>query len=205
MIAMAILRQRSLMTWAALVLIAPAPARSGDPLKPTPAPLPPINAKVAEFARSHVGAPVGDGICVTLAVEALRASGAKRFPFVPSGDYVWGESVVDLKEVLPGDILQFRDAQFAGSRSLHGRRETWSETYPHHTAVVVGTAEKGRLISICHQNIALQGDDPSKIGNVRESVLRMNSLQKGQIRAFRPVLQGPTRVEQSLFDDSTDF
>ena len=178
--------------WLASVTIAPSPARSGDKSKGAD-PLPPLNAKVAEFARSHVGEPVGDGICITLAVEALRASGAKRFPFVPSGDYVWGEPVADLKAVLPGDILQFRDAVFAGSRTLGGgRRETWRETYPHHTAIVVRTQENGRLVTICHQNIAIEGDDPAKVGNVRESVLRMNSLQKGgQIRAYRPLPPGP--------------
>jgi len=191
--------------WITSVLIAPGPAWSGDRPKASP-PIPPLNAKVAEFARSHLGEPVGDGICVTLAVEALRASGARRFPFVPSGDYVWGEPVLDLREVLPGDILQFRDAEFAGSRSLRGRKETWHETYPHHTAVVVGTAEKGRLITICHQNIATQGDDPSKVGNVRESVLRMNSLRKGgSIRAFRPVPREMTPSFTSPFDDPIDY
>jgi len=198
-------RDLSLAASIALILMTPGPARSGDSPKAS-APLPPLNAKVAEFARSHVGAPVGDGICVTLAVEALRASGAKRFPFVPSGDYVWGEPVLDLREVLPGDILQFRDAEFAGSRSLRGRKETWHETYPHHTAVVVATAEKGRLITICHQNIALQGDDPSKVGNVRESTLRMNSLQKGgSIRAFRPVPRESAPRFPLPFGNPTDF
>ena len=66
--------------------------------------IPPLNEKVVAFARSHLGQPVGDGICVTLAVEALDAAGAKRFPFDRSGDYVWGEEVADFKDVLPGDI-----------------------------------------------------------------------------------------------------
>ena len=188
-----------LSAWLAFVVVAPSPVQSDDKPK-GPDPLPPLNAKVAEFARAHVGEPVGDGICITLAVEALRASGAKRFPFVPSGDYVWGEPVADLKVVLPGDILQFRDAVFAGSRTLGGgRRETWRETYPHHTAIVVRTQENGRLVTISHQNIAIKGDDPAKVGVVRESVLRMNSLQKGgQIRAYRPVAPDPARRPSSI-------
>ncbi len=171
---------------ALVCILSIAPAHSGEPR----APLPPLNAKVAEFVRSHLGEPVGDGICITLAVEALRAAGAKPWPLSdPAGEYAWGEPIPDLKDVMPGDILQFRDAVFSGSRTVGGnRRVTWHETYPHHTAVVVGTEEKGRLITIYHQNVATKGEDPSKVGNVRSAVLRMNSLQKGgSIRAYRPV------------------
>lgn len=155
-----------------------------------PADLPPLNARVAKFARAHLGEPVGDGICITLAVEALRDAGGKQFPLTDrSGDYIWGDLVPDLRTVLPGDILQFRDAVFSGSRYAgQHRRESWRDTYPHHTAIVAGTAENGRLISIYHQNVAVRGDDPDKIGQVRTALLRMNSLQKGgQIRAYRPV------------------
>ena len=37
-----------------------------------PEPLPPLNEKVFEFAKGNLGKPVGDGVCITLAVEALR-------------------------------------------------------------------------------------------------------------------------------------
>ena len=155
-----------------------------------PVPLPPLNAEVVGFARAHLGEPVGDGVCITLAVEALRAAGAKQFPLSdPSGEYIWGTPVLDLRTVLPGDILQFRDAVFEGVRSVHGhRRESWHDTYPHHTAIVLRTEEKGRLITICHQNVSVKGENPARTGQVREAVLRMTSLQKGgQIRAYRPV------------------
>ena len=182
--------------WAVVVAVGGA-AHAGD-LKPAPAPapapLPPLNASVVAFARSHVGEPVGDGICITLAVEALQAAGARRFPLNdPAGEYVWGEPVPDLKDVLPGDILQFRDAVFSGSRSARdNRRETWRDTYPHHTAIVGRSAQKGRLITIYHQNVGVRGEDPGQAGKVREAILRMNSLQKGgQIRAYRPVAAIP--------------
>ena len=159
---------------------------SGNP----PTPLPPLNAGVSEFARSHLGEPVGDGICITLAVEALRASGAKPFPLSdPKGEYVWGEPVPDLRDVLPGDILQFRDAVFSGSRYVgKNRRIRWHETYPHHTAIVARTEESGRLITIFHQNVAVPGEAPDKVVQVRSAVLRMNSLQPGgKIHAYRPI------------------
>ena len=76
------------------------------------APIPPLNQKVLEFARDRLGEKVADGQCLSLAVEPLRYAGAKRCPFDPSGDYVWGRPVASFKEALPGDILQFRNAVF---------------------------------------------------------------------------------------------
>ena len=163
---------------------------AGGPIRAVAPPLPPLNAKVAEFARSHVGEPVGDGICITLAIEALRASGARQFPLDdPSGEYAWGDPVANFKDVLPGDILQFRNAVFAGSRSNgHGLKTNYRDTYPHHTAIVVKVAEKGLVITIAHQNVAVKGEDHAQAGRVREANLHMVSLQKGgQVRAYRPV------------------
>ena len=166
---------------------------SGARFDKKPAPLPPLNAKVHEFAKSSLGKPVGDGICITLAVEALKAAAAKRFPFDRSGDYVWGEPVPDLKDVLPGDILQFRDAVFDGSR-LVGQTRTvrWHAEYPHHTAVVAKVEQAGNLITIYHQNVATKGRKESEKGNVQVGELRMNSLQKGGwVKAYRPVPAEP--------------
>ena len=172
--------------WLMVVCLIPTAGPPGNP----PATLPPLNARVSEFARSHLGEPVGDGICITLAVEALRASGARPVPLSdPRGEYVWGKPIADLRTVLPGDILQFRDVVFSGSRSVgKNRRIRWHETYPHHTAIVAGTEENGRLITIYHQNVAVAGEDPARVGQVRAAVLRMNSLQPGgQIHAYRPI------------------
>lgn len=183
---------------AILLGIALGSFRAGAAEPPARPPLPPLNAKVVEFARGHLGEPVGDGICVSLAVEALRAAGAEHRPAVDPagrpGDYAWGEPVPDLRDVLPGDILQFRDAVFAGVRHVRNRRESWNDSYPHHTAVVISTAEQGRLITICHQNVVQRGEDPARVGRAREGTLRMNSMQKGgYLRAYRPVLAGSAR------------
>jgi len=154
-----------------------------------PEPLPPLNAKVLEFARSSLGKPVGDGVCITLAVEALEASGAKRSSFrEANGDYEWGDPV-DLKDALPGDILQFRDAVFHGQRSLGGGRTTrWHQEYPHHTAIVAKAERSGKLFTIYHQNVVTKGRSESEKGNVQEGELRMESLQKGGwVKAYRPV------------------
>ncbi|MHC5545025.1 hypothetical protein ACYOEI_42860, partial [Singulisphaera rosea] len=116
--------------------------------------LPPLNAKVVEFAKANLGKKVGNGICITLAVEAIRDSGAKRFPLNRSdGDYEWGERVETLADALPGDILQFRDALFKGKKRLpRGRWISWHHEYAHHTAVVLAVSEGGRVVTILHQN-----------------------------------------------------
>jgi len=170
----------------------PGPGKKPEP----PPPLPPLNARVADFARASLGKPVGDGVCITLAVEALRAAGARPAPFnIPSGDYVWGQPVEDIKDTLPGDLLQFRDAVFRGKRSLgRTRYETWHYEYPHHTAIVAKVEQAGKLVTILHQNVALDGRPEAEKGNVKEGILRMDSLQKGGwVRAYRPVPADPPR------------
>jgi hypothetical protein len=168
-----------------------------------PEPLPPLNAKVHEFAKSNLGKPVGDGICVTLAVEALQEAGAKRFPFVRSGDYVWGELVPDFKDVLPGDILQFRDAVFRGQRQISGGRTLrFFAEYPHHTAIIAKVERGGKLLTIYHQNVATKGQDDADKGKVQESELRMDALQKGGwVKAYRPVPPGAPAKPFSNADD----
>jgi hypothetical protein len=177
-----------------LLLIICSTALGSAPQKPKSQkkqaePLPDLNAKVVEFAGKSVGKPVGDGVCITLAVEALKEAGAKRYPFDRSGDYVWGEPVADFKDVLPGDILQFRDAVFKGKKSLGGGRTLlWHAEYPHHTAVVAKVERGGKLITIYHQNVAAEGRPESEKGNVQEGELRMEALQKGGwIKAYRPL------------------
>ena len=171
----------------AIFVVGPAQVSAGDSAR-TPLPLPPLNAKVVEFARSHLGEPVGDGICATLAIEAIKAAGAQRFPFERSGDYVWGEPVADLRTILPGDILQFRDAVFTGTRTRDGVPMTYRDSYAHHTAIVAQVADKGRLVTIYQQNVVGPGEDPADAGKVRATLLRMTALHKGgKIWAYRPV------------------
>lgn len=176
----------ALMLVAAMTAAGPAPKT---------APLPPLNARVEAFARSNLGKSVGDGICLTLASEALREAGARRGSFAdPRGDFTWGEPVADFKDVLPGDILQFRDAVFLGKRATGKRRwVSWHQEYPHHTAIVSKVEQGGKLVTVLHQNVAIQGRDESKKGSVQETELRMDSIQKGGwVRAYRPAPPDPS-------------
>ena len=72
-----------------------------------------INQKVVNWARAQSGKQVGKGECWDLADRALRQAGAQSSadlgPMDDDADYVWGDEISDLKDVQPGDILQFRD------------------------------------------------------------------------------------------------
>jgi hypothetical protein len=156
---------------------------------PASLPLPPLNAKVVEFANAQRGKKVGDGSCITLAIRALANAGAKRFPLHRAdGDYEWGRRVDRLEDALPGDVLQFRDAEFKGKKRLPGRRWiSWHQTYSHHTAIVSGVGEGGKVLTILHQNVGPEGADEATKRIVQEGTLRIDSLQKGGwVRAYRP-------------------
>ncbi len=87
-----------------------------------------LNDRVLEFARSKLGQTVGDGQCTALAAEALRHAGAVR-----SGRG-WGEELVSLAEVRPGDILQFDGVTFVRHvvrADIDGAVVTLNFTMPH--------------------------------------------------------------------------
>jgi hypothetical protein len=155
---------------------------------PPAAPIPPLNQKVLEFVRKRIGEKVGNGQCTSLAVEALRYAGATRYPFDPSGDFVWGRPVASFKEALPGDIFQFRNAVFQGKRWITKRRwVSWHHEYPHHTAIVSEVREGGRFVAILHQNVGAHDADDATKQVVQEASIRPESLQAGgAVAIYRP-------------------
>ena len=165
---------------------------------PPAVPIPPLNQKVLEFTRERIGKKVDDGQCISLAVEALRYAGAKRYPFDPSGDYVWGRPVASFKEALPGDILQFRNAVFQGKRWISKRRwVSWHHEYPHHTAIVLEVREGGRVVAILHQNVGAHDADDATKQVVQEASIRPESLQAGgSVAIFRPVARDEGEIRR---------
>jgi hypothetical protein len=128
-----------------------------------------INQKVVNWARAQSGKQVGKGECWDLADRALRQAGAQSSadlgPMDDDADYVWGDEISDLKDVQPGDILQFRDfavtttveteTRYAdGSSEASTTEETF--TRPHHTAVV-SEVKSGGLLKVLEQNVAPAG------------------------------------------------
>jgi hypothetical protein len=166
---------------------------------PPKVPIPPLNQKVLEFARERIGKKVADGQCLSLAVEALQYAGAKRYPFPPSGDFVWGRPVASFKEALPGDILQFRNAVFEGKRWITKRRwVSWHHEYPHHTAIVSEVREEGRVVAILHQNVGEHDADDATKQVVQEASIRPESLQAGgAVTIYRPVSRDEGEIRRN--------
>lgn len=155
---------------------------------PASAALPELNRKVLEFSRSQVGKKVGDGECSTLAYGALGSAGARRFRWERSGDFIWGRSVASFRDALPGDIVQFRDIVFDGTRWVTPERwVSWHNEYPHHTAVIAKVRNAGREVVVLQQNVH-SGADPTPIKLVQEGTILLTSLQPGgRLWIFRPI------------------
>lgn len=129
------------------------------------------NQQVVNWARAQKGKQVRKGECWDLADAALRQAGAKSSadlgPMDEDADYVWGNSVSDLKDVQAGDILQFRDftvtttteteTRYADGSSTIDTTES-SFTRPHHTAIVSEVMSGGQL-KILEQNCRSRGQE----------------------------------------------
>ena len=151
---------------------------------------PPLNAKIVAFAKDHLGEKVGNGQCTSLALEAMKASGAKRFPLARDGDYIWGEPVASFKDALPGDIVQFRDAVFEGQTRLNARggTYTWHFEFPHHTAIIAKVQDRGRKVTFLHQNTGGAGVSEEAKMRVKQESLPVHSLQpEGKVWIYRPI------------------
>jgi hypothetical protein len=126
-----------------------------------------LGQKVQTFAVNHVAQQVGSGECFDLADQALRSAGARSAAdygaVTDDADYQWGNSV-QLANVEPGDVLQFRDYEVTREvvvtttktfrdGSTDETEQTTSTVYgrPHHTAILSAKLTGGRL-RILEQN-----------------------------------------------------
>lgn len=158
-----------------------APAAGADQDSPA------LDAAVVRFCEEHAGEKVGDGECSAVAEEALKAAGAKTSrdfgPTGPDGEPVWGEPVERFEDVLPGDVLQFRDVKIvvqapSGVRSVR--------TYPHHTAIVARNRGGGRL-DLYEQNVTAAGTDAGRRAKMRRRETDFRGMVEGSLRIYRPV------------------
>ncbi len=136
--------------------------------------VPPLNAKVLNYAKSHLGKQVGDGECWALANEALRAAGAHQPGRAGYPAYVFGKQV-SLNAIVPGDVLQFEQVRFA-HRYPDGR--SYSSDFPHHTAIVYSV--RGHEITLIQQN-------SNGVRKVTTGTINLDHRSPGgALKAFRP-------------------
>lgn len=115
-----------------------------------------LRAQVVAFARQRVGDRVGSGECFDLADRALRDAGARSAAdfgqVTPNGNYQWGTSI-NLSQLRPGDIIQFRNYRFV--RRITRADGSWNEDVqerPHHTAIV-DHVDGGGAVTVLEQNV----------------------------------------------------
>ena len=149
---------------------------------------PELNRKIVRFCKNNLGKKVGNGDCYFFANHAINTSGGSR-PLrnhPGAADYVWGKLVYyreqtksetkttgKTRSILPGDIVQFRNARFSG--------KNWSYSFAHHSAVIVHTANNGDRMRVFHQNY-------NGKKHVTELTLHAHTLKKGWFRVYRPQL-----------------
>jgi len=153
-----------------------------------------LGERIVVFCKLNKDKKVGDGDCYDLAQHALAAAGArpefKNRNYPNKGDYVWGIPVLffevndsglkragRVKDVQPGDVIQFRDTKFEGKKSSGGGSYTLK--FSHHTAIASAVENDGKEIRIYHQNFG-----GKKF--VLEGSITPEHLQSGWIRIYRP-------------------
>jgi hypothetical protein len=124
--------------------------------KKKPAP-PPLNQAVLKVAESCIGKQIGNGECTTFVESVRRAAGVRG-----------GISLDRPEQVLPGDLVYFREARFADGSAMG---------FPNHVAIV--RRREGKRLFLLHQNFN---------GNktVQETSVDLGGLKSGAVRILRP-------------------
>jgi len=115
-----------------------------------------LSRKILEYAAFRFGQQVGTGECFDLADFALKNSKAKTAKnygkITASADYVWGK-LVNYKQAIPGDIIQFRNYKMMTTIIEDGYTPGHGVTNrPHHTAIVHEVKSNGEII-VLEQNV----------------------------------------------------
>jgi hypothetical protein len=157
-----------------------------------------LGQKVQSFALNHVAQQVGSGECFDLADQALRSAGARSAAdygeIIDDANYRWGDTV-QLANVDPGDVLQFRDYSVTrevvvtetktfndGTTSENEQTSTTVYGRPHHTAIVSAKLTGGRL-RILEQNAPPIGSStPERVVRSREIDTRDSTSTTSGVR-----------------------
>jgi hypothetical protein len=124
------------------------------------------NQKVVQWANGQLRKQVGKGECWDLAEQALKHAGAETStdlgPVDDDADYIWGDEVDDIKDIEPGDILQFRDYVVTTTSETEytypdGSSETEVKTETaergHHTAIANGKLDANGVVKTFEQHV----------------------------------------------------
>ena len=169
-----------------------------------------FNPAVLVWASGKAGQSVGAGECWDLANSALLKAGAgTSSDFGPTGDdadYIWGDEVSDLKDALPGDILQYRDYSQTTTTTttavFKDASEQWDESTaeigrPHHTAIISKNSGNGAL-TVLEQNhlghhekvksTAIRWNDAATKTTVTKKMVKRNDNGKSEMATVTVVV-----------------
>lgn len=167
--------------------------------------------RVVSEARKKVGGPAvvggkdkGGIDCFALidsVLKSLDAKSASDFGEVKGdSDYVWGEEV-QLSDIQPGDILQFRHHEVTTTTLTLGRTK-WETTLvegparrPHHSAIVVEARTDGSVL-VVEQNVKpnahkvtlniIKRLDTGTESRMITNTQKVSIMVTGAVRAYRP-------------------
>jgi hypothetical protein len=124
------------------------------------------NQKVVQWASGQLRKQVGKGECWDRAEQALKHAGAETStdlgPVEDDTDYVWGDKVDDVKDIEPGDVIQFRDYVVTTTSETEyifpdGSSETEEHTETaqrgHHTAIANGKLDANGVVKTFEQHV----------------------------------------------------
>ena len=135
----------------------------------------------------------------------LRGAGAKSAADImgsdkvtPKADYKWGDKKVDLKDVKPGDVLQFKDHKI-----VIKTRTTTKKTYPDgHSVVEQGGPPDETLQRGHHSAVVLANDGNGKMTVAEQHVLdHSTNKETSAVRKNQLFTQGAT----TTFPTTTRF
>jgi hypothetical protein len=134
--------------------------------------VPAMNDSIIKYVNTVIGKKVGRGECWDLAHDALTLVNAAW-----DHQYIYGKVVnPETDTIYPGDIIQFEKVTIKYTQGT----STFTESYPHHTAIVYEVTAPG-VYRIAHQNNGFSG---KKVGI---SSIRLVDKKSGKMKFYRPV------------------
>lgn len=141
--------------------------------------LPELNAKVIEYVNQNMDKKVGRGECWDLAAGAMAYSNAYFDRSTKKTAIIFGKELNPKKdEILPGDIIQFKEVQMKWREGNRVFQSTLG--VPNHTAIVYEVNGPGDY-ELAHQNTGAWG---KKVG---VSNFRLDRVTGGKMKFYRPV------------------
>jgi myosin tail region-interacting protein MTI1 len=159
--------------------------------------------RIARWCESRKGTQVGNGVCWTLAHDALQAvaeeckARGEEPPLIPHtgvhGVCIYAHYPPNSPPSPPGGVTACGVArgdivQLLSARYIHAEGWAYEMGAPMHTAVVVGVEKGGEVIKVMEQNINF-------VKRVVEGNYQLKELVGGEMQLYRPVGESWAKLE----------